>query len=140
MLHKATDSGGQPTLRATLLPKPGGQHSDPAAAAEQAEDSPQAAQQQGDEVDMRHVQAMLQQAQACWVRRGHPGWALLQMDTPAFQLACSHHQQASNCYRQRCRCTVGRRLKCVCCAGFKAALILTPERGGALFETAEPMT
>jgi hypothetical protein len=30
--------------------------------------------------------------QACWQRRGHPGWALLPLDTAAFEASCSHLQ------------------------------------------------
>ena len=31
--------------------------------------------------------------QACWGRRGHPGWALLPLDTAAFEQSCAHLEQ-----------------------------------------------
>lgn len=34
-------------------------------------------------------------AQACWARRGHPGWAILPLDTPTFERGCAHLHQAS---------------------------------------------
>ena len=40
--------------------------------------------------------------QACWARRGHPGWAIMPLDTPVFVRGCAHLQQASGRAGRRC--------------------------------------
>lgn len=37
-----------------------------------------------------HTRLLPASLQACWGRRGHPGWALLPLETAAFQQGCSH--------------------------------------------------
>ncbi|PRW58095.1 CSE family protein [Chlorella sorokiniana] len=82
-LEAASDASGQRTLVATLLPQGGA-----GAAAGAAEDGAAAP-------DPARVAAMLTQAKACWARRGHPGWAILPLDTPAFERGCAHLHQVT---------------------------------------------
>ena len=44
----------------------------------------------GGGVDPTQVRALRQAAASCWARRGHPGWAVVGMDTASFEQMCGH--------------------------------------------------
>lgn len=113
LLHAAADISGQHTLRATLLTREGQQqvmvdNGEVQAMKQQAkvraavyvrtwwwwQRMPHAC---GQDCHAPAAVTLGRPApwllQACWASRGHPGWALLPLDTPAFEQSCCHLEQ-----------------------------------------------
>lgn len=85
LLSEAFDACGQRALQAWLL------HQDqPPTELDSDGGSDNQHAERSDAACARRAHALLQQAKACWARRGHPGWALLPLETAAFEQGCGH--------------------------------------------------
>jgi hypothetical protein len=85
LLSEAFDACGQRTLQARLL------HQDqPPTELDTDGGSDNQHGERSDAACARRAHTLLQQAKACWARRGHPGWAFLPLETAAFEQGCGH--------------------------------------------------